>query len=64
MSNTCLQQPFIRLWRHYQGKKSETTLQSLAEILHYPRQRRMREGKMNTFGWFDFKSAWFRLSEG
>ncbi|OAT48366.1 HTH-type transcriptional regulator SgrR [Providencia heimbachae] len=26
-------------------------------------QRTMRGVRMNTFGWFDFKSAWFKLSE-
>ncbi|MBC8952863.1 SgrR family transcriptional regulator [Xenorhabdus sp. PB62.4] len=33
-----LQQQFIRLWQHYQGKKTETTLQSLADILHCSRR--------------------------
>ncbi|QTL41820.1 hypothetical protein HGO23_15695 [Xenorhabdus budapestensis] len=56
MLNLRLQQQFIHLWQHYQDKNPETTLQTLADS--------MREVKMNTFGWFDFKSAWLTPLKG
>lgn len=50
-----LQQQFIRLWQHYQGKKTETTLQSLADILHCSRRHiRSLLNNMQQAGWLQW----------
>ncbi len=38
MSTPRLQQQFMRLWQHFQGKSSDTTLQEIAEVLNCSRR--------------------------
>ncbi|MDX7986618.1 HTH-type transcriptional regulator SgrR [Xenorhabdus sp. 12] len=55
MSSPRLQQQFIRLWQHYQGQKTETTLQSLADILHCSRRHvRSLLNNMQHVGWLQW----------
>ncbi|PHM49697.1 hypothetical protein Xmir_01145 [Xenorhabdus miraniensis] len=55
MPTSRLQQQFIRLWQHYQGKKTETTLQSLADILHCSRRHiRSLLNNMQQAGWLQW----------
>ncbi|MDR0218972.1 MAG: HTH-type transcriptional regulator SgrR [Enterobacteriaceae bacterium] len=55
MPNSRLQQRFIQLWQHYQGQNTETTLQTIAEILHCSRRHvRSLLTNMQLAGWLQW----------
>lgn len=57
MSSSRLQTQFVRLWQHYQGKNSETNLQSIADILFCSRRHvRTLLNNMQANGWIAWEA--------
>ncbi|CAG9413151.1 MULTISPECIES: HTH-type transcriptional regulator SgrR [Providencia] len=57
MSSSRLQTQFVRLWQHFQGKNSETTLQDIAEILFCSRRHvRTLLNNMQAHGWLSWQA--------
>lgn len=57
MSSNRLQQQFIRLWQHFQGQSTDTTLQELAAILSCSRRHiRSLLGAMQRQGWLTWQA--------
>ncbi|WP_387492114.1 HTH-type transcriptional regulator SgrR [Photorhabdus sp. RM96S] len=57
MPSSRLQQQFIRLWQHHQGKEAETTLQELANVLHCSKRHiRSLLNNMQKAGWLQWQS--------
>ncbi|NHB90883.1 HTH-type transcriptional regulator SgrR [Photorhabdus cinerea] len=57
MPSPRLQQQFIRLWQHHQGKEAETTLQELANILHCSKRHiRSLLNNMQKAGWLQWQA--------
>ncbi|HEM8291783.1 MULTISPECIES: HTH-type transcriptional regulator SgrR [Providencia] len=57
MSNTRLQTQFVRLWQHFQGHDSETTLQDIADILFCSRRHvRTLLNNMQGHGWLSWQA--------
>ncbi|PWC15686.1 transcriptional regulator SgrR [Brenneria roseae subsp. americana] len=57
MSSNRLQQQFIRLWQHFQGQTTDTTLQELAGVLSCSRRHiRSLLGAMQQQGWLTWQA--------
>ncbi|OCQ53152.1 HTH-type transcriptional regulator SgrR [Photorhabdus australis subsp. thailandensis] len=57
MPSPRLQQQFIRLWQHHQGKEAETTLQELANVLHCSKRHiRSLLNNMQKAGWLQWQA--------
>ncbi|MCW7547583.1 HTH-type transcriptional regulator SgrR [Photorhabdus sp. APURE] len=57
MPSSRLQQQFIRLWQHHQGKEAETTLQELANVLHCSKRHiRSLLNNMQKAGWLQWQA--------
>ncbi len=57
MSNSRLQNQFIRLWQHFQGQDSETTLQNIADTLFCSRRHvRTLLNNMQSNGWLSWRA--------
>lgn len=57
MSNSRLQTQFVRLWQHFQGQDSETTLQHIADTLFCSRRHvRTLLNNMQNKGWLSWQA--------
>ncbi|EKT65153.1 HTH-type transcriptional regulator SgrR [Providencia burhodogranariea] len=57
MSSSRLQTQFIRLWQHFQGQNSETTLQNIADTLFCSRRHvRTLLNNMQNNGWLSWQA--------
>lgn len=57
MSSSRLQTQFVRLWQHFQGQDSETTLQHIADTLFCSRRHvRTLLNSMQSHGWLSWQA--------
>ena len=57
MTSSRLQTQFVRLWQHFQGQDSETTLQHIADTLFCSRRHvRTLLNSMQSHGWLSWQA--------